>query len=449
MERGDHRLKKTKPDVRRQRTIHNKQELNLFAGNSFWKFAFFGSLALSLISIFIVYQYRPFTLFDNFFFARNDRWCDTNTEGFFGHCFGDFHQGISTDLTNDPFPMTGNVIVLAIADGYIWKLGNFVYSLIGPKFTLIVFFAIYQAAIVTGWYKLKTMYKSSWWFFVFGVTSLSSLLAITRMNNICLVFPIFVFYLEAVQLKNRKRQIFLLAICCIFKPQFGALIIINLINREYRFALVKLLAVVSAMFTSLLILYNFRLTILFDYFNTIRGFTKSQNPINSFYPINDSIAHTIAVTYNALGYSHARFDLQKLISILVILILISLFTYLPSKNGMENMYQVIFLVMFGLSEIVSPYYLLLLSPIVIHLFHEDKDSRINRLLAVNLVLANSYIIIPALDNLEIVYQSREMMDYFQITIQNLLTNFTILIFTLLSIQIHFQAINRRLFKLNK
>jgi hypothetical protein len=437
-------LKKSKYIAREKQKIRSERKSNPFANNSFWKIAFLFSLFTSLISIFIVYQYRPFTLFDNFFFARNDFWCDTKTEGIFGHCFGDFHQGISPDLINDPFPMTENIIVLAVADGYIWKFGNFIFSLIGPKLTLFTFFTIYQMAIITGWYKLKTMYKSNWWLFVFGVTSLPSVLAMMRMNSLCLAFPIFVFYLEAVQSKNRKRQIYLLSICCFFKPQFSALILLNLINREYRFAMVKLIAVISVMYASLLILYNFKITIVFDYFNVVRGFSNSQHAISSFYPVNDSIAHSIAIFYQYLGYSITEFRLQKTISILVILVLISSFIYKPSKNGMDNMYQIVFLVMFGLSGIVSPYYLLILSPIVIHLFHEEKESRIYRLLVINLVLANSYIIIPAFDNLGIVYQSRQMPDYFQITIHNLLVCSVILFFALIAIRIHIKSIMNRI-----
>ena len=439
-------MKKSKPITQKKQKVSSRQRINLFSSDSFWKIAFLSSLALSLISIYVTYQFRPFTLFDNFLFDRNDSWCNANTEGVIGHCFGDFHQGVSPDPKMDPFPMTADVIVLSIADGYIWKLGNLVYSLLGPKITLFAFLIIYQMAVITGWYKLKSMYRTNWWFFIFGITSLPSVLAVMRMNSICLAFLAFVFYLEAVQLKKRKMQICLIVICCVFKPQFGALILINLINREYKFAIVKMAAVISTMFAAILLLYNFRVAVIFDYIETIQGFTKSENPINSFYPVNDSIAHTIAVLYPYLGYSVARFDMQKLISILVILILISLFIYQPSKNRMDNMYQVVFLVMFGLSEIVAPYYLLILSPIVIHMLQEGKDSPLKKLLAINLVFANSYIIIPAWDNSGIIFQSRQMTSYFQITIQNLLTNFTILVFTLIAIRIHLQNLNQRFFK---
>jgi hypothetical protein len=154
-----------------------------------------------------VFHFRAFTIFDTFLFARDDGWCDKKTEGLFEHCFGDFHQGISPDFNSDPYPMTNDVMALSIADKLIWALGNLLYTWIGPKPTLYLFLVTYFIAILAGWNKLKRIQGYNLWFFLFGITSLPSIYAIARMNSICLIFPIFVLYVEAVQAKKRKNRL--------------------------------------------------------------------------------------------------------------------------------------------------------------------------------------------------------------------------------------------------
>jgi len=439
-------LKKSKTRSRKKPRILDQQKSSLFDGDSFWKFGFLTSFGLSLISILITYQFKAFSIFDTFLFARDDGWCEKETEGMFEHCFGDFHQGVAPNYASDPFPMTNDVMVLSIADKLIWKIGDLFYILIGPRLTLYLFLIIYIGAILVGWYILKKILKYNLWFFLFGVTSLPTILAVSRMNNICLVFPIFVLYLYAVQSKNDKKQIALLILCCLFKPQLGVLVVLDLINRDYRLFLTKVSLIASTIFVFVTLLYNFRITSIFEYIATLWNYSNSTEQISYFYPANVSVGNVFMVIYESLGYSVSESKVQINLSIIVLVTLISCVLYPASKKGIINLFPIFFLSVFGLSGVVQPYYLLLLNPIVLLTVFDGKASKSKSILMTNFLVANSFLIVPLLKQWEIVSHRYLFESYNQVVVYNLVPIFTTLIFALFAIRLHFKQINLRIFR---
>ena len=438
-------MKKLKTITQKKQKGPSRQKSNLLSSDSFWKFGFLSSLGVSLISILIVFHLKAFSIFDTFLFARDDGWCDKKTEGLFEHCFGDFHQGVSPNFVSDPFQMTNDVMVLSVADKIIWKFGNLFYSWIGPKLTLYLFLLLYLTAILVGWYKLKKIQKYNSWFFLFGITSLPSILAISRMNNVCLVFPVFVLYLEAVQSKNEKKQIALLTLCCLFKPQLGALVVLDFINRKYRLLLKKIISIAFTIFGSIMIFYNFEILRIFKYISSISNYSNSTEQVSYFYPANVSIGNIFMVLYDLLGYRVSESKIQIVVSILVIAVLISCFLYPASENSRRNMYPIFFLAVFGLSGVVQPYYLLLLNPIILLTLFEDENLKSRNFLRLNFFVANSFLLIPLLKNWEIAFHGYRFDSYNQLVIYNLVPICTTLVYALMAIQIHSQNINQRLF----
>jgi hypothetical protein len=304
-------------------------------------------------------------------------------------------------------------------DGFIWKIGDYFHHLIGARQTLIVFFLLYMLSILKGWILLAKMLGQDKWFVIFCLTSLPSLFALARMNSISLVFPIFVLYLEAILSKNQKRQIWLIGLLVIFKPQLGVLIAVDFVHKKYKVFFFKILITILSLFLSIGTLSGFRPSTYFDYGNSVVKFGSSTGSLEYFYPQSVSIAHTVARLYDILGFFvfEKSFFRNTVIILLILLIVICLGRV--SKTPILLVFFLLFIALFGLSKLTPPYYLMIMNAVVAVIInsHDEVKSKISLLFG--FILSSSLLLIPQLNKGSMIVFFTSLGDKQQMLVANM------------------------------
>ena len=222
--------------------------------------------------------------------------------------------------------------------------------------------------------------------------------------------------------------------------------VLDLVNREYRLFFIQLGTIVFILFSSVVLLYNYRIVSIFEYTATILNYSNSSAKIEHYYPVNVSIANMLEAIYELMGYEASQSKTQAIISAAIIILLISCLLYPRSGESSQNLYPIFFLGVFGISGVVQPYYLLFANTIVLLTLMNKIDSKRYKLLMMNFLVSNSFSIFPLLNNWEIVSRFDNFDGYNQVVVYNLVPIFVTLIYTLIALQIHFQNINKRLFE---
>lgn len=385
-----------------------------------WKYLSIGSWLFSLISVIMTYKSTKFTLFDTFFFARDDGWCNTEKEAFFAHCFGDFHQGVMPNSLEDPGTMDEKTMILSPADKLIWQTGNLVYKLIGARPTLALFLAIYIICVTFGWILISRIAGENIWVMIFFLTSLPSLYAILRMNNICLLFPLFVLYLDAVLKDNHRKQIVLLATIVIFKPHLIILIGLDFMNGRHKVALSKLISSAITFASILVFEYGLKVSTFVDYAKNIFAYGSDRSTPLTFYPLNISLSHSLGTVYNLLGFYITEDRLTKVVVIISIIAIGMTFALRKTLATLESIFLYLFFVLTGLSVYAQPYYLILIVAIGLVLLIKLPKSKHRKLLTLGLLISSSYSIIPfAVDGKSLIY-NYQFPEYYQTVVANIM-----------------------------
>jgi len=396
-----------------------------------WKKTSLLSLSISLLSILTTYSQRRFTLFDTYFFNRDDGWCDKFAEGIYLHCFGDFNQGVSPDLKYDFAKLPNDAsILLSPMDGIIWKIGSFSHNLLGGRTTLILFFLLYSLLVLYGWSRLSSSLNLSRWFVFFGFTSYPSIYALMRMNNICILFPIFVLYLNSVSKDEKRRQVLLIALISIFKPQLAVLAGVDFSCRNFKIFFQKLALIIFSIFCVIGFQFGFSTSQLIKYLETIRGYGTSSFKVLDFYPQNASVSHAIGVFYQGIGFEITQNIIYERLTLLTFVMIILIGIFAITKNKIKLVFYFGFLTLFSLTIFTGMYYLLILNAITCFLLSKEDALKARKLLKASLLVSSSYLLIPYVNQGKIVAKVQQLPEYVQIISGNLTFPLAILFFIL-------------------
>lgn len=246
-----------------------------------------------------------------------------------------------------------------------------------------------------------------------------SLYSLARMNNICLLFPIYILYVRAILNKDEKLQLYLLPVICVFKPQLLVLIGIDFMRRKYKFMFTKILLVLTALITSIGFQAGFKVSVFKEYISILLSFGSETTDPLSTYPQNTSIIHGLAVIYDGLGFDLLSDSYYSLSVVLFLIFLIVIIVGRISHNPILVTFCLIFVTLFGLTMVTSAYYLILLNAITVILLIRNSDIESKTTLLFSFLISSSFIMIPYFREGALVLEITQLPYYRQIIVANM------------------------------
>jgi hypothetical protein len=346
------------------------------------------------------------------------------------HCFGDFNQGVSPNLKYDFAKLPNDASkLLSPMDGIIWKVGSSSHNLLGGRTTLILFFLLYSLLVLYGWSRLSKSLNLSRWFVFFGFTSYPSIYALMRMNNICILFPIFVMYLDSVSKDEKRRQVLLIALISIFKPQLAVLAGVDFACRNFKIFFQKIALTTLSIFCVMGFQFGFSIFQMTKYLETIRGYGSSFFKVLDFYPQNASVSHAIGVFYQSIGFKITENIIYERLTLLTLIIITLIGSVAITKNKIKLLFYFGFLTLFSLNIFTGMYYVLILNAITCFLLSKEDAIKGQKVLKAGLLASSSYLLLPYVNQGKIVTKVQQLPEYAQIISGNLTLPLAISLFT--------------------
>jgi len=157
-------------------------------------------------------------------FRVEDGWCDTRTQGFGIHCFGDFYAPISIASESNPWDNNLNLAYTPVSFSYFRLLNSSLFLNIGSHVPLLINFLLTLAALlIPGFYIWRNQKQfpgiSGKWVALISVTAAPSLMMIDRGSSSFLLFPAVFFFFLGIQRDSVRLSTYTLIIMAMWKPQ--------------------------------------------------------------------------------------------------------------------------------------------------------------------------------------------------------------------------------------
>lgn len=295
-----------------------------------------------------------------------DGWCNSKIQGIGLHCFGDFYYTLG--FVNLPNPWIGSPFPYPPFAAFLFKPFLFIFAQTPntPWALLTYLFVLVLAVAFVPYHASKKFNldrRSSFVLFAFTVSATPILIALDRGNVIILTFPLLYLFLMA-EIEDRRRFSFVFwLLMVLIKPQLSILGLIYFRNKQVKRGLTNL-SLGFIFFLSSFILYPS--SIMESMKSFFRQLISYQDYVVSgmLYPINVSLGNTLSLLYKFVFESNIPSTILSILS-LILLISISVKTYLaPSNLNIQTIIlPVLAVILFPL--VSFSYYLILLLPVLI------------------------------------------------------------------------------------
>ena len=305
----------------------------------------------------LLFSYLRIDFIGSLLLNSSDSHCEKPDEGFGIHCFGDFHEG----LKNLPLNQLRNHYWLSPMDSLISLLSSSLSHLVGSQPVLAIFFLLYLLALLSplimAWripQKISTLSLLSLTF----ISSMPFLLAIDRMNNICLAAPILFLFFSNLTKGNFTKSVIFFVILVAIKPQFIIISIVYLTHFKFKHFLKAITFSGLAISAIVIPVHHFNLDSLRVYVITVFKWGSSSLPLNQDIPSNISFSRLIYYLFFRFSSNPPSDNSIQRISLVLSIMIIAL---VFAKRRRLNQDQVVFLLLtvsiFGISQVAYSYYL--------------------------------------------------------------------------------------------
>jgi hypothetical protein len=210
----------------------------------------FGSVivlaALSALSAFILIHYYNKDVFSSLTYLANDTWCTIGQgQGLGVHCFGDYASVVLSTAQQNPWLAAEGHISNYPASGMLpqWFFGAIGYLFNSHRVGLFLYLIVLAVALTAPaiWAsKGKTPTMRMITIGLFGLFATPAIMTLERGNSIGFVVPALLAYLVALRRERYTIVVVATIIASLVKPQFILLVLVLIILRKWKYALITL-----------------------------------------------------------------------------------------------------------------------------------------------------------------------------------------------------------------
>ena len=163
-------------------------------------------------------------------FFVQDGWCETGSEGFGAHCFGDLYAPMSIASNPDPWSQDFKLAYTPLNFAYFRLLNSSILGSLGSHTSLVINIVLTIAALaIPGLYIWRHQTKfagiSGLWVLLISLTSAPSIIMLDRGSSSFLLFPLVFFFYRAIYDQRYTLATLTVTLMSLWKPQTAILTI--------------------------------------------------------------------------------------------------------------------------------------------------------------------------------------------------------------------------------
>lgn len=336
-------------------------------------------------------QFQDIPVSAKFSYDAADGHCDSRTQGIGKHCFGDYYQlvddlsrSLSYEVHQSNYPPIGLLIhVITTRTEEFLKLG--------PRGGLAMYLTVCIAALMAPSIFLLQTLRGSYRFtafFLVGISSLPSLIALDRGNNVAFVVP----FLLAFGVYAARRRYVIAALALAFGVAFKPLLFLAFVFfvgiRHWRALLLGLSTCATISIIGFVLWPGDRLKNVLVFAESLRTSTSYQ-AVSQDYPANLSASRGLFQMLAPMGVSLSYVYLMG--PILLICVVATLILRSQNINGIKLLILSLSLPLL-VSTVTFAYYLVVLLPLVAVFLSESEINSVQTEWATLQIIAVSFAV---------------------------------------------------------
>lgn len=344
--------------------------------------------ALAMPLAWLLSSYFKVDIPGSLLFYGDDGWCNSATEGFGIHCFGDFNERfLLRDMSLSP---SRNNLELSPIGPFFTAIANFGSAHTSPRFILMLVSILYAACLLSPLLlasNRRFSIKCSVMLLICGIGSYPFLATMDRLNNIALCVPFLWLFLISLSRGSYRAAGAYIVILAMVKPQFLLLSwVFFFAEKHNKFVFATFLTGFFAVLFLVVAAGGFDFHRINQYFSYLSSYSAGSNGAYSFgdlFPPNYSLVSSIWLFVNSFVKNHLTFlspDSFRYVfsvfsgKVLIGVLLLSLFVKRKLVAVLDGGIILILIASLGSGAYVAGYYTVALIPIVCLLVYRASLS---------------------------------------------------------------------------